>query len=96
MYRRTFCSITLAALVFAAFSRSISFAAVNSQSPVDQASGELDDQFVPLLKNLGGDAANSIGIDYTPEARCSDNNCPPCFRSPAILSFPLAAWVTVR
>jgi hypothetical protein len=60
--------------VFAAFSRSISFAAVNSQSPVDQASGELDDQFVPLLKNLGGDAANSIGIDYTPEARCSDNN----------------------
>jgi hypothetical protein len=74
MYRRTFCSITLAALVFAAFSRSISFAAVNSQSPVDQASGELDDQFVPLLKNLGGDAANSIGIDYTPEARCSDNN----------------------
>src|SRR5215469_14792260 len=74
MCRRTVCGIALAALMFATLGQSISYAEPNSQSPVSQASVDFDDQFLPPFKNVHGEATDSIGIDYTPEARCSDDN----------------------
>jgi hypothetical protein len=75
MSRRMVCGIVLAALMLSALSQRNSYAQPNSQSPTEQAIGEFDHQLSEsLLKHLHGGATNSIGIDYTPEARCSDNN----------------------
>ena len=72
---RIACRVTLAALMIVALARSTFCAESDSQSQVRQAADEFDDQFFRMsLENLHGGATNSIGIDYTPEARCSDNN----------------------
>jgi len=68
--RRVVCGVALVVLMSAPLGRSISYAAPSSQLEANQAT----DDFNTLLENLRGGPTNSIGIDYTPEARCSDNN----------------------
>jgi hypothetical protein len=68
--RRVVYNIALVALMNVALGRSIAYAAPNSQLEETQATGE----FNTVLSNLRAAPTNSIGIDYTPEARCSDNN----------------------
>lgn len=67
--RGVICGIALMVLMSIGLSRSISYAAPN-QLEESQATDEFD----TLLASLRGSPTNSIGIDYTPEARCSDNN----------------------
>ena len=70
IFRQVACGVAVVALMSVALGPPISYAAPNSQLEESQAT----DQFDNLLKNLRGNPINSIGIDYTPEARCSDNN----------------------
>lgn len=73
--RRMVCGIVLVDLMILALGRSISYAEASSQSFAQPATDAFDHRFSEtLLKYLHGSATNSIGIDYTPEARCSDNN----------------------
>src|SRR5215472_802865 len=74
MSRRIICSTVFATMMIVVLRRPISYAQPTGRSSTQQTTAEFDHKFSKkLLKNLHG-AANSIGIDYTPEARCSDNN----------------------
>jgi hypothetical protein len=68
--RRVVWGIALVVLMSVALGRAISYAGAHSQLAEKQTTDELSN----LLTNLHSSPSNSIGIDYTPEARCSDNN----------------------
>src|SRR5215469_14971665 len=72
--RRMFCSILVFAAISGALDRSISYAQPYDQSSIDRVTESEEQLFQTFSNKLHGTAVNSIGIDYTPEARCSDNN----------------------
>ncbi len=74
MSRLTIGGVALA-LVAVALGHPTSYAGPNRRSTANQAANDSNHQFNrSLFEKLHGVDSNAIGIDYTPEARCSDNN----------------------
>jgi hypothetical protein len=88
--------IALAAFMIVALGSFGSYAEPNNQSAYQAIEGSDRQFFEVSLKNLHDDATNSIGIDYTAESRCSDNNWSTATPWPAILSFSLCAGIAIR